>query len=725
MRIVNTLPVLIILVLFVPAAPMHAGVLAGEQGENTIFLPLISRQLPPPVWLGPDGGRVVVTVIDPANPQTVYAGTWGAGLFKSSDGGATWVNSSSGLGNRYINSLAIDPRNPTVLYAGTYTDGIYKTTDGARSWFHANQGVQDLAVVYTIAVDPTDPNRVYAGTRSGSPLITNRPWHGIAYRSDDGGLRWSPMSGTDNIGGDAVKDWFYSIAVNPSAPNILLAAAHESAPYRSTDFGQTWSPAKDGIINCGSPQDDGCHGRSIVYDPRAEFNGTAYLGTWRGNGVYLTSDNGETWDQRTAGLYDTDFYRLAIDSISPSTLYGATFGGKQISSGVVKSTDSGESWSLAGLKGTLIYTVEVDPGNSAVLYAGTLGSGLYKSTDGGSSWFSSQRGLINTGVAATVVNPGDSNVLYTALNENGVACSLDGGQTWRDYSAGLGDRSIHAMASPLGPRSNILYALTDQAGVFALDTKVGVWKPTAWVATAPAAEKIAFEPGHPLADRETLLGESEYLHSRQVDATTQASVPLLSLAIGPPPNTYLMYVGTAGLGVYRTYDGGGRWEAAGLSGMTVWSLAANPQNGSHLYAATNTPGIVPVSTNEGSSWNNTSLPDPGLMAYVVMFSPANPQVVYAGTSNGLYRRNSTEDWLLLGLQGMSVTALAEQPGNPARIYAGTTDGLQVSSDSGMSWQSGSEWLDEITVQTITVDPNDPHILYVGTRTHGTLRLNLP
>ena len=136
------------------------GSTALSQTNIQVYLPLIAN-LDTSAWLGPDGGSVVAVALDPQNPETVYAGTWGRGVFKSVDGGASWLPATNGLDNLYIQSLAVDPLVPSVLYAGTYKDGMYKSLDGGQSWFAINTNIQAEAIVYTIAIDRSDSNYIY------------------------------------------------------------------------------------------------------------------------------------------------------------------------------------------------------------------------------------------------------------------------------------------------------------------------------------------------------------------------------------------------------------------------------------------------------------------------------------------------------------------------------------------------------------------------------------
>jgi hypothetical protein len=105
---------------------------------------------------GPEGGYIQALAIDPTTPATVYAGTPGGGVFKSTDGGASWAAVNSGLTNTNVFALAIAPTTPTTVYAGTIHGGVFKSTDGGASWAAVNSGLTNT-VVQALEIDPAAP----------------------------------------------------------------------------------------------------------------------------------------------------------------------------------------------------------------------------------------------------------------------------------------------------------------------------------------------------------------------------------------------------------------------------------------------------------------------------------------------------------------------------------------------------------------------------------------
>ena len=115
------------------------------------------------VWTsnGPEGGVIYALAIDPTNPSTLYAGTWGGGVFKSTNGGGNWRAVNTGLTSTNVRALAINPTTPSTLYAGASISGVFKSTNGGGNWSAVNTGLSNN-YVSALAIDPTTPSTLYA-----------------------------------------------------------------------------------------------------------------------------------------------------------------------------------------------------------------------------------------------------------------------------------------------------------------------------------------------------------------------------------------------------------------------------------------------------------------------------------------------------------------------------------------------------------------------------------
>ena len=110
---------------------------------------------------GPDGGFISALAINPLTPATLFAGT-DNGIFRSTDGGSTWKETSDGMGHMVIKNLVIDPVTPSILYAGTES-GVYKSINDGEFWSLFKTGLTDPNIS-ALAIDPSTPTTLYAGT---------------------------------------------------------------------------------------------------------------------------------------------------------------------------------------------------------------------------------------------------------------------------------------------------------------------------------------------------------------------------------------------------------------------------------------------------------------------------------------------------------------------------------------------------------------------------------
>jgi photosystem II stability/assembly factor-like uncharacterized protein len=681
--------------LYIGLFVMRTAPVSGQMSStNPVYLPVVFSPPEAPVWVGPDGGSIISIDVADSQPMTVYAGTWGSGVYRSIDGGITWVWQSQGLANQYINSIAVDPHNARIAYAGTYTGKVYKTVNGGESWFQSSTNIQDQAIVYSIVIDPVNSDKVFIGTRG----ISNNgrpPWNGVLYRSTDEGNSWVPV--LTNVGGSSQEDWAYAVTLHPKNPSLIYAATHEHGIYRSKNSGKTWEVVNNGI-------DDGIttmSTRGIVVNPNSsETSPIVYTGVWKHKGVFRSRDGGDSWFQTDHDWTETQIYSMSINPKNSNILYAATFSG-----GVLKTSNGGESWKISGLGDYEITVTAIDPQNPQLVYAGTMRHGLYKSHDTGETWNRSQKGLHATNISAVLISPDNALQYYAGLIDEGVKQSSDGGQNWERLGSDLSEFEILGLVMPPN-RPQLLFALTDNGGLYRCNLAGNCWEKIS--INFPQTTQVAFDSGHPFS-QPTLLDEDT-----QTPAAETGTPALLAISFSPNMPK-IAYLATAGAGVYQSMDGGGTWQAAGLANRKIVSVAVNPTDYLHVFAASESQ--VWGSADGGKSWIDTGLAE--VHIYALAVDPSGK--FYAGTNNGVYQY-TTVGWTHLGLAGIQVTTLLTHPIESGWVYAGTTDGLRIIRGLGAVWEYGPSILNDLTVRAITLDPTDPSYLLIGTTTQGVLRM---
>ena len=610
------------------------------------------------VWTssGPYGGYVRTLAVDPKTPTTLYAGTSGEGVFKSTDSGSTWSLANTGLTNLFIYALAIDPSTPETLYAGTNHGEVFKSTDAGRTWAVGNNGLPSSDPVFpeilALIINPKTPSTLYAGTRYGvfrstdagetwstastglvghlnclaiDPLTPATLYAGTdqgVFKTQDGGGTWTDANvGLTNL-------YVFALAINPVTPATLYAA-NLGGIFRSTDSGGTWRAANTGFTNSIV--------KTLLIDPSTPstlYAGTTPMGlALKGEGVFKSNDSGSTWVPRNTNLTNPTIAALAINPSAPATLYAGTFGG-----GIFRSADAGATWAVAnsGMDSLSISAIAIDPANPATVYAGTRGFGGYgffKSIDAGRTWAVTTPGQPYPNITCLAIDPAAPSTIYAGTEGGGVFKSTDAGATWADASVGLTNK---------------------------------------WVSV------LEVDPSNP-----SILYAGTYLYD--------------------------------GATVFKSTDAGASWEAAdtGLTNLSVRALVINPSVHSTIYAATDS-GIF-KSTDSGGSWTAVG----STIRYVnaLAIDPSTPATLYAGTSSGIFKStDSGANWTEAGLTSKSVAALAINPSKPATLYAGTYGGgVFRSTDSGGRWSAINAGLPSPTyqVEVLALDPTGATTLYAG------------
>ncbi len=204
---------------------------------------------------GPEGVVVFCLTMDPSAPGTLYAGTDG-GVFKSGNGGRTWVATNTGLIRTVVSVLAIDPSAPATLYAGT-PEGVFKSTDGGGNWRAMNRGLTTLNVD-TLAIDPRTPSTLYAG----AVVYFCEEVDSCLFKSTDGGNSWSALHVS------SPNPYPRALAIDPVTPTTIYVGSYEGI-FKSIDGGGSWSAIGSDPTNR--------YIAALLIDPSAP--GTLYAGT--------------------------------------------------------------------------------------------------------------------------------------------------------------------------------------------------------------------------------------------------------------------------------------------------------------------------------------------------------------------------------------------------------------------------------------------------------------
>ena len=394
-------------------------------------------------------GTVNAIAIEPANPSTIYLGS-PVGIWKSTDGSATWVNLTNGIGQREVVRLAIDRSSPSTIYAMTTLAGVFKSTNSGASWTAVNAGFvvggnNTITLgpgLGGLSVDPTTPSRVYAANYvstngggswtaistldgaitghafSGSTIFASSQLGGV-YKSTDSGQTWAKFGTGLPVGS------VWSVAIDPKNAQSVYATT-DSGIYKSTNGGASWIAVNKGVSNTDVS--------AVVVDPFAPAD--VFAGTYS-NGIFRSSDSGVTWVSVHAGTAATTrIMGMAVDPQTPATVYAANWFG-----GVLKSTDRGATWVSVAIAGNNLVSIAVDPVSPSTLYVGTIAGGVFKSTNRGATFTVAATGLPRRDdnaaafgtIAGVAVSPKDQSVwawVQTGDASFTASISRDGGATW-------------------------------------------------------------------------------------------------------------------------------------------------------------------------------------------------------------------------------------------------------------------------------------------------------
>ncbi len=623
------------------------------------------------------GGRTRAILINPDDPDIMYAAGVAGGVFKTTDAGASWAPTSDDLINIAVCSMLMDPSDPDTIYAGTGEGffngdgvrglGIFKTTDGGATWDQLT-GTVEPAVPFgaffrcnKLAVSPNDSNRIYAATRTA------------VWVSPDAGATWQAL--LDN---PQVTD------LDPGIPE----AGGTFAGF--TDIELRW--------DIGAEDDD------VIY---------ACSGSFSPDGLYRSEDSGASWQRlgTNADLVRADQGRMTID-IAPSNndvLYVcmANNGGSGATGQVIdifRSTDGGDSW-----EPRLDFGAEI---SQFLLSNIVFGAGCFGSSQFAQGWYDN---IIK-------VDPSDSEVVWVGGID--LFRSDDGGETFGIASYWWLDNSfesfVHADQHELvfhpdydGVTNTTLFSGSD-GGIYRTDNALA---PTT-LEDCPLDKNFELDfEALPDVVWQTLnngYGVTQFYH-------------------GAVANGQDIYIGGAqDNGTSRATSTGAinSWEP--VFGGDGGYCAIDPTNPDNMWAETQFFPSMIRSTNGGASWDdaNAGITDgDGLFINPFAIDRNMPSVVWSGGSRPWRSMNGAVSWVPAGpnLNGpANQSAIAVAPSDSNTVYYGFEDGYVARSTNALDADPDWEIFDENNglpaegafISSVAVDHDDPDIAYATSSTFG-------
>lgn len=304
---------------------------------------------------------VTTVTINPHRSDIVYIAT-NDKVFKTRDGGQTWVEIIQGIENVRTISLAVHPEQVSTIYAGTFGSSVFRSRSGGARWFPLNAGMREhVAIVNQFMFQPGNPDILFAATTVG------------IFKSTNGGDMWQEMH---NKGMNSV--YVVAIVQDPTRFNTIYAGT-SGGVYKTTDGGELWFDSNEGMIEgAGKPGTALSLGiNSLIMDPTDSR--ILYAGAT--NGFFKTTDGAKTWTKKESGLGKLYVSVFVMNPSRSQELYAGT------QKGLFYSNDGGETWvkKQNGLTNVNIRSLAMHPEDSGTLYAGTQG-GLFKTTNGGGLW---------------------------------------------------------------------------------------------------------------------------------------------------------------------------------------------------------------------------------------------------------------------------------------------------------------------------------------------------
>ena len=703
---------------------------SAQQSNDNAVNPALFNALK---WreIGPfRGGRSIAVAGNARQPKTFYFGATGGGVWKTIDGGLTWINvSGQQLKTGAVGAIAVAPSDPNVVYAGMGEsfirgnmetgDGMYKSTDGGKTWKHI--GLEKTHVISNIVVDPNNPDLVYVAALGH--VFGNNPERGV-YRSTDGGETWKKIL-YENEKAGAVD-----IAIDPNNSRVLYASFWQayrkpwimssggpgSALYKSIDGGDTWTNISH---NPGMPK--GTLGKICISVSGANSNRVYAIVEAKNGGVFRSDDGGQTWRR----LYH-------------------------------ESELTQRAWYFS--------RIYADPKNEDVVYAPQV-EGLFKSIDGGKTFHPLHTPHGDNHVLW--INPDNPEIMIGG-NDGGASVSTNGGQSWTDqdqptaqfYHVSLDNQFPYHIYGAQQDNSTVdIASRTTGAGITDKDWQAVAGGESGFVVPKPGEPWITYGGGYDgaLDIYNKRTGQDQMVDvwpnnpmgyaAENIRDRFQWTYPIMVSKFGNHP----IYV--ASQYIYKSTDQGMSWSRISpdltrnekskqqSSGgpitkdntsveyyNTVFALAESPIQQGLIWAGSD-DGLIHLTHNDGQNWENVTPKNLPVESTISIIEPSHFHEGTAFVAARRYRQDDFHPYLYMttdfgkhwkkitnGMPDNETTFVIRQDTrNPNLLFAGTNRGVYVSFNRGNDWQSLQLNLPHVPIRDIAIQDRENDLVLA---THG-------
>ncbi len=624
-----------------------------------------------------------------------------------------------------LTSVAVDlakDASGNTVYLGAADGGLWKSTNAlaAQPTFTPIGDNLPSLSIGAIALDSsTTPTTLYVGTGEGNG--SGDSYYGVGIlKSTDGGQTWTNGGGVNFLGSGITR-----LLVDPTNPQILLAAVTESGVYmsddnvisapaigivRSSDGGATWAQVYSGAT-----------ATDLVYvPPTPPSPAGTYYAAIRARGIYRSSDQGQTWVQAgnplgSAAPSANDFYRVSL-AVNGGQLFALMADGQGLPvdgsdcnsmgncTGLAASGDGGSTWTAMNLPAGLYGSnnqggydqfIAVPPGGGKLVIGGIdvwsapLGAGALPWSNLTNSYGSGTVHMDEHGIACLDATR------WIVANDGGAWYTADAGAHWSNLNASIGAIQFYSVSADPAAVGRYLGGSQDNGTALTAGTE-------------PWAEIWGGDGGHTAIN---------------------------------PANPQQLFTENTGISIQRSDDGGANFHTV-VNGNTImdapdfYTPYVPTPDDSSLYLVTQRVWRGPaVPSAAGQGWQaisgnlthpmgNVDASSDELTAIAV--APSDANTVYVGAYDGSLSASQNADgakptWSQLAVSGVAapVTALAVSPSDPKTVYwgfgyVGGSALLFKSTDGGSSSTNIAGNLPSTPINAIVVDPAQPSNIYVAT-----------